>query len=443
MQRESVATDANAKSGGEVAELAMRRSHGSSKFSAVYWGSRLFRRSWTEEGGIRRSSDEYAVRIQHGGRRAEVGLATANRGTAAQRAANLYRDVRTLGWDEALKRLDPERATTRPRCQTLGDYAAEVRKLGVLSETTLAGYVYACRWFAAGILVASRDRSRFDYKKGGSAAWRAKLDAIPLERLTAEAAERVMTAFFAAAGSDPRQRRRAAQSANSFARNARSLFGRKIMRRLPEPLFAAVPFAGLQLLDAGPTRYVSTFDWRVILAAARTELRESDPNAWVAFLLALGAGLRRGEIDALTWMQVREEERAIWIGPTDAWQPKTATSEGLVHVDSFVIDELGAHRTRSNASFVIAGLPAFPRHGARCQAVFDRLTEWLRKNGVEADKPIHLLRKEFGSIVAQNADIFTASRQLRHGDIGTTARYYAENRRKVAPDLGAMLRQQG
>src|SRR5690606_6577517 len=143
------------------------------------------------------------------------------------------------------------------------------------------------------------------YRKGGSKEWREKLDAIPLEKLTANAAEAVMARFVEAAGADPRKRRKAAQSANSFARNARAPFGRRSLRKLTIPLPSPLPFAGLEFLDAGPTRYVSTFNARDLLLAAQAELREPDPDCWMVLLLALGAGLRRGEIDSLTWTQVR------------------------------------------------------------------------------------------------------------------------------------------
>jgi hypothetical protein len=35
----------------------------------------------------------------------------------------------------------------------------------------------------------------------------------------------------------------------------------------------------------------------------------------------------------------------------------------------------------------------------RCQEILERLTAWLLKHGVKGNKPIHLLRKEFGSQV--------------------------------------------
>ena len=51
-------------------------------------------------------------------------------------------------------------------------------------------------------------------------------------------------------------------------------------------------------------KYQSKLDPAVLLAAARDDLSESDPEAFRALLLALGAGLRRGEIDRLLWRQV-------------------------------------------------------------------------------------------------------------------------------------------
>ena len=53
--------------------------------------------------------------------------------------------------------------------------------------------------------------------------------------------------------------------------------------------------------------------------------------------------------------------------------------------------------------------------------------------------PLHTLRKEFGSIVNEASDLFTASKALRHSSLAVTAATYVENRKRVAPDIGAML----
>jgi integrase len=58
---------------------------------------------------------------------------------------------------------------------------------------------------------------------------------------------------------------------------------------------------------------------------------------------------------------------------------------------------------------------------------------------VDEVKPIHTLRKEFGSIINAQSDIHTASRQLRHSDIRMTSDVYADNRRSSTVPVGTML----
>jgi integrase len=75
----------------------------------------------------------------------------------------------------------------------------------------------------------------------------------------------------------------------------------------------------------------------------------------------------------------------------------------------------------------------------RCESVFDRLTQWLRKQGVEGAKPLHTLRKEAGSIIATKAGIHAASRFLRHADIQVTSMHYADHKERVTVDIGGLL----
>ena len=75
----------------------------------------------------------------------------------------------------------------------------------------------------------------------------------------------------------------------------------------------------------------------------------------------------------------------------------------------------------------------------RAQPVFKRLAAWLRKHGVTARKPIHELRKEFGSMVNRRYGLTAAKDLLRHADIGVTAGYYIDRPRKATIGLGALL----
>jgi hypothetical protein len=50
----------------------------------------------------------------------------------------------------------------------------------------------------------------------------------------------------------------------------------------------------------------------------------------------------------------------------------------------------------------------------RCEPVFNRLASWLRAHGVSNAKPLHTLRKEYGSALARTLGILAASHGLRH-----------------------------
>src|SRR2546427_690645 len=106
---------------------------------------------------------------------------------------------------------------------------------------------------------------------------------------------------------NPVRQTRARRNVNSFIRSARALLSRKIRKKLagqavvlPNPL----PFEGVEMERQGNTRYHSNIDAKKLLREAKNELSEKDTEAWKAILLALGAGLRRAEIDRLTWQQL-------------------------------------------------------------------------------------------------------------------------------------------
>ena len=75
----------------------------------------------------------------------------------------------------------------------------------------------------------------------------------------------------------------------------------------------------------------------------------------------------------------------------------------------------------------------------RCDKAFDGLINWLREKGIDAQKPIHELRKEFGSSIVNEHGIDAASRALRHTDIAITARHYADKKRRVTSGFGKLF----
>jgi hypothetical protein len=75
----------------------------------------------------------------------------------------------------------------------------------------------------------------------------------------------------------------------------------------------------------------------------------------------------------------------------------------------------------------------------RCQKTFKALTDWLRTKGVPSKRPLHVLRKQFGSLIAEQHGIHAASTQLRHADIGVTARHYLTPKARATVGLGSLL----
>jgi integrase len=67
------------------------------------------------------------------------------------------------------------------------------------------------------------------------------------------------------------------------------------------------------------------------------------------------------------------------------------------------------------------------------------LADWLRAQGMEERKYLHTLRKEFGSLVAQEHGIYAASRALRHSDIQVTAKHYLDKKQRISIGLGRLL----
>jgi integrase len=76
-----------------------------------------------------------------------------------------------------------------------------------------------------------------------------------------------------------------------------------------------------------------------------------------------------------------------------------------------------AQASRSgNQGRVIAG-DVWEAHGKVCR--------WLRKKGVKDSKPVHFLRKCYGSLAVADHGIFVASKLLGHSSINLTASTYA------------------
>jgi hypothetical protein len=122
---------------------------------------------------------------------------------------------------------------------------------------------------------------------------------------------------------------------------------------------------------------------------------------------------------------------------------KTEHSIGDVSVDPELRTVFRGYAARASQSFVIEtdNLPIADAtfENYRAQGVFERLSGWLRAQGVTARKPIHELRKEFGSMVNRKHGLTAAKDLLRHADITITASHYIDAPRAATSGLGPLL----
>ena len=122
---------------------------------------------------------------------------------------------------------------------------------------------------------------------------------------------------------------------------------------------------------------------------------------------------------------------------------KTEGSEDDVDVDTDVMAIFQQFEKTATGSFVIESEKE-PRKVVnfrfyRCNHHFKQLINWLREKGITAQKPIHSLRKEIGSLICAEAGVYAASSQLRHSSIQITRDHYLDKKEATVVKLGDMM----
>jgi integrase len=395
-----------------------------------YWGVRVFR-----QGG----SPYFFVHLQYGGERHKLSLETSNPAAAAARARALYNQIRIDGWEATLTNRQSQRSGNKTTECTLGAYIAAARATADITPRTLEGYFRAVRKIASDMLHLPHDNTRCDNISGGREAWVNKVDAFKLAGFTPARIAAWKKDFLERARKDPVSQKSARVSIAFYLRNGKSLFGAKIRAHITLALPDPLPFAGVKI-ERIDGRYFATFDLEELIQTACADLAETDSEVLKAFLLAGMVGLRRKEIDLLPWSAFRWNENIIRIQHTRHFSPKTADSVGDVAVDVELMTIFRGYRARAPKSEFVITSEDTQRHSAyRCSDVFGRLTTWLREHGVKSLRPIHELRKAFGSAICQKAGIHQASIALRHADIRTTSAVYVDSRPRTSIGLGHLL----
>ena len=410
-----------------------------------YWKARLERHSYTHKGKLL-EVNEWSVRIQHLGQRRSFALATTNAAVAAVKARDIYLAIVAQGWDAAEAVFNPE-MLVRSDDPTVGEFLAEVESKSDLKPRTLRRYSDLLRRLVADTFSLRGGAESFSKHSRTDQPWKARVDRVRLAALGADQLNAWRTGYIRKAGTSPVARQSAIRTVAVYLRCVRALFSRKWLSRLKIRLPDPLPFAGVRLESPRPPRYQSTIDPAVLFREARQELAPTDAGAYLAFLLALGAGLRKAEIDGLEWRHINFTKGAIILEPTEYRGLKSAESAAEVQIDPLLAEELRKFKPTGEALFVIES-PLRPRPGVdrqyyRAQPVFQRLYVWLRAKGIKSRWPLHTLRKEFGSAINAHFGLYAAMTALRHSSIAITSSYYTDNKRRIALPMADYLNAPG
>jgi integrase len=413
-----------------------------SKDDLRYWQKHGLFKETTLSKNVRKELPDWHCKIRHEGRRERFPLKTPNRLQAASKAREIYRYVQLHGWADTLTKYKPEKAAPVPDVpiQTVGDFL-DALKATDIPEKRLEGYANALRGIAAsvaGIAKGGRGGNR-----ESASNWRTEVEKVSLSVLTPAAVANWKKLFLLGYPDDPVSQRRAKISVNSLLRRAKSLFAPKYLRQMGTIVPVSNPFSEIRFEKKQSQRYRSSFDIYKLIAAAKEELKEQEPEQFKMFLLASMAGLRRAEIDTLLWEQVNFGAGIISIHPTKYFHPKSEDSIGVIEVDPELLAVLKEMKTTATADFVIeSSVDARPDatfDHYRCSYLFEKLILWLQAHGVQGTKPLHQLRKEFGSLVCDRHGVYVASAMLRHSSIEVTANHYLERKGRKTVGLGAHL----
>jgi integrase len=429
----------NAKSVQEVSKRKRASSGRHPKTDVRYWEQVLFQPTYTRDGQVRKVG-EWAAKIQHLGRRETFSLAGANKANAASRAKEIYLSLRSAGWDATLAKFKPKASSAGKTVATIGEFVEEVKAKASARPKTIESYCQAFRTIVANIRGIDGGNSKYDHRKGGRDSWLRKVHGVRLAAITPAEVQKWKLRFLRRAGTDPIKQRVARVSVNSLMRQAKSLFAPAVLKFVSLELPGVSPFAGVPFEPRQSMKYRSGFNVEKLIEDAQTELPVEQLKI---LLLALMVGLRRNEIDKLEWPAFRWDEGIIRIEATRYFHPKSEDAVGDVEVDAELLEIFRGFRARATGDFVIESKVA-PRPGAtyshyRCQRLFEALGIWLRDHGIPGNKPLHTLRKEFGSQVCAKHGIYAASHALRHADIAITSQHYLDKRKSATAGLGCFL----
>lgn len=381
------------------------------------------------------SAPQFLIRIQARRRREWFELGT-DLDVAVKLARDIHRHLHLNGWADTVKKFKPEFAAEKAAL-TVGRYFELLDQFGQMNPGTLYSYKSKFRHIVGGVRkVKFVGKDKFVGRSKGPSKWQQAVESTLLSLITPEQVTAWRDAYVGRFAAESEERIHAIHTVNSLMRNARAIFAKHIVKRLlvrcpslalPSPL----PFDDIEFIPERESDYfyTSQVDAKQLINDA---LRELKGNQLAIFVLAIGAGMRRNEIDKLPRAHVDLATGVVTIAPTRYGRLKSDSSVGKIKLEPRFADVLRRHAETTNDEFFLPS-PIAPRLAGthrhyRCKKDFAELCAWLEKKGMtRSNCRIHTLRKEYGSHIADRKGIFAASAGLRHSTIGVTRKYYVSS----------------
>lgn len=400
-----------------------------SKSTLAYWRSAVRKRKYRHKGEARECSD-FSARIAHDGEQHNIALKTSDREKAASKAKEIWESVVAKGWDKTLAGLG---VNSKGKALTYGDYLGEFLKMPGVSLMTAEEYRKKVITLVAEVAGVKRSSSTKAPLKEIE-KWRRKVEKVRIcslvERQFVKWRESCRLTLERGDVCGQMNRRRSASTINGLIRAYKAVFREEQLEKfayldLPE----RIPGTSLRLLREPTYRYKGGIDAHALFDEANEKLRKKNVEAYKLLILTLACGLRRTEADLLLWDSVDLNHNCIHVVGTKYYKLKSNASEGVVYFSDEIREFLRECFDERTGEFVLESHRPPRRHLVtyqyhRAEKTHKDLIAWLRDKGVKARKPIHSLRKEFGSLINQAYGIHTASSALRHSTVTVTESHY-------------------
>lgn len=171
----------------------------------------------------------------------------------------------------------------------------------------------------------------------------------------------------------------------------------------------------LKVDDARSVRFLSEEECQRFLQAA-------SPQLYPIYFTFLSAGMRKAELENLTWNDIDFTRDKIAIRSKDDWHPKTGERE--IPIGTVLREALLALRKKFRKANHGEYVFAVKRSGRSHNMLRNELKKIARKAGISDLTKVHTLRHTFASLlVMKGVDLPTVMKLMGHSDIQTTMIY--------------------